>query len=57
LAGALLKDDQLKIRITSLVSDLQVAASNISNYGLLFKPKKPARQPQNPPYPGKSPIK
>lgn len=57
LAGAMLKDDQLKNRITSLVADLQIAASNISHYGLLFKPKKPPRQPQNPPYPGKSPIK
>ena len=57
LAGALLKDDQLKNRIHSLVADLQVAASNISNYGLLFKPKKPSRAPQNPPYPGKSPIR
>ena len=57
LVGAMLKDDQLKNRINSLVADLQVAASNVSNYGLLFKPKKPSRQPQNPPYPGKSPIK
>jgi len=57
LAGALLKDDQLKNRINGLVADLQVAASNISNYGLLYKPKKPSRASQNPPYPGKSPIK
>jgi phospholipid/cholesterol/gamma-HCH transport system substrate-binding protein len=57
LAGALLKDDELKHRIGSLVGDLQVAASNISHYGLLFKPKKPPRQPQNPPYPGKLPIR
>ena len=57
LAGALLKDDQLKKQIGNLVADLQVAASNISNYGLLYKPKKPSRQAQNPPYPGKSPIK
>jgi hypothetical protein len=57
LAGALLKDDQLKDRITSLVADLQVAASNVSNYGLLYKPRKAPRAPQNPPYPGKSPIR
>ena len=57
LAGALLKDDDLKNRIASLVADLQVAASNVSNFGLLYRPKKPARAPQNPPYPGKSPIR
>lgn len=57
LAGALLKDDQLKNQISGLVADLQVAASNVSNYGLLYKPRKAPRAPQNPPYPGKSPIK
>jgi phospholipid/cholesterol/gamma-HCH transport system substrate-binding protein len=57
LAGALLKDDDLRNRIASMVADLQVAASNVSNFGLLYRPKKPARPPQNPPYPGKSPIR
>jgi ABC-type transporter Mla subunit MlaD len=56
LAGALLKDDQLKNRIMNVAENLQTVSSNISRFGLLYKPKQ-SRQPQNPPYPGKSPVK
>lgn len=56
LAGALIKDDQLKQRIVNIAENLQNVSSNINRYGLLYKPKQ-SRQPQNPPYPGKSPIK
>lgn len=56
LAGALLKDDQLKQRIVNIAENLQTVSSNISRFGLLHKPRQ-SRQPQNPPYPGKSPVK
>lgn len=56
LAGALLTDEQLKQRFVNLAENLQNVSSNINRHGLLYKPKKP-REPQNPPYPGKSPIR
>jgi phospholipid/cholesterol/gamma-HCH transport system substrate-binding protein len=56
LAGALIKDDQLKSQIVNIAQNLQTVSSNISRFGLLYKPKQ-SRQPQNPPYPGKTPIK
>jgi phospholipid/cholesterol/gamma-HCH transport system substrate-binding protein len=56
LAGALIKDDQLKDRIANIAENLQNVSSNINRFGLLYKPKQ-SRQPQKPPYPGKSAIK
>ncbi|HZO85673.1 MAG TPA: MlaD family protein [Verrucomicrobiae bacterium] len=56
LAGALLKDDQLKNRIMNIAENLQTVSSNISRFGLLHKPKQ-SKQPQSPPYPGKSSVK
>jgi phospholipid/cholesterol/gamma-HCH transport system substrate-binding protein len=56
LAGALIKDDELKNQIMNIAANLQTVSSNISRFGLLYKPKQ-SRQSQSPPYPGKSPIK
>lgn len=56
LAGALIKDDQLKAKIGNIAENLQNVTSNLNRFGLLYKPKQP-RTPQNPPYPGKTSIK
>jgi len=41
VAGSLLKDARLQAQMNSIVSELSVAASNLSHYGLLYKPKAP----------------
>jgi phospholipid/cholesterol/gamma-HCH transport system substrate-binding protein len=56
LVGALVKDDQLRMKISNIADNLQNVSSNINRFGLLYKPKQPRPQ-QNPPYPGKSPIR
>ena len=40
----------------NIADNLQNVTSNIIRFGLLYKPKQPRPQ-QNPPYPGKSPIR
>ncbi len=56
LVGAMLKDEQLRGQVSSTVSNLSVASSNLARYGLLYKPKQPKETaPQV--YPGKSPFK
>ncbi|MCX6903578.1 MAG: hypothetical protein NTW03_08890, partial [Verrucomicrobia bacterium] len=39
VAGSLLKDARLQSQMNSIVSELSVTASNLSHYGLLYKPK------------------
>ena len=56
LVGALVKDDVLKAKIANIADNLQNVTSNMNRFGLLYKPKQP-RQQNNPPYPGKSPIR
>jgi phospholipid/cholesterol/gamma-HCH transport system substrate-binding protein len=53
LVGGLLKDEQLRFQFSLTFSNLAVLSSNLSHYGLLYKPKKPtAAETRN--YPGKS---
>ncbi|HYV29623.1 MAG TPA: hypothetical protein VEO53_00725, partial [Candidatus Binatia bacterium] len=40
-AGSLLKDEQLQLNLSNTLANLATAASNMANYGLLYKPKKP----------------
>ena len=39
--GSLLRSEQLQINLSNTLARLDVATSNIANYGLLFKPKPP----------------
>jgi phospholipid/cholesterol/gamma-HCH transport system substrate-binding protein len=41
VAGSLLKDEQLQANLSNVLANLAVTASNVANYGLLYKPKKP----------------
>ncbi|MBI3880624.1 MAG: MCE family protein [Verrucomicrobia bacterium] len=41
LVGCLLRDDDLKREMHQVVTDLAVLSSNLSHYGLLYKPKAP----------------
>jgi hypothetical protein len=45
LAGALIKDSQLKTNVSVVVSNLAVLTSNLNRYGLLYKPKPPKKEP------------
>jgi phospholipid/cholesterol/gamma-HCH transport system substrate-binding protein len=56
LVGGLLKDEALRMQLTSTVSNLSVLSSNLNRYGLLYKPKQPKNQTP-PAYPGKSPFR
>jgi phospholipid/cholesterol/gamma-HCH transport system substrate-binding protein len=42
-AGSLLKDEEWQRHLSSSLANLSVAASNIANYGLLYKPRKPKK--------------
>lgn len=56
LVGGLLKDEQVRAQFSNTISNLAVLSSNLSHYGLLYKPKEP--KPSVPSsYPGKSPNK
>jgi phospholipid/cholesterol/gamma-HCH transport system substrate-binding protein len=54
--GGLMKDEQLRVQISSTVSNLSILSSNLNRFGLLYKPKQPKNTAQ-PVYPGKSPFK
>jgi hypothetical protein len=41
LVGGLLKDEQMRLEMFQLVNNLTILSSNMSKYGLLYKPKKP----------------
>jgi phospholipid/cholesterol/gamma-HCH transport system substrate-binding protein len=43
--GGLMKDEQLRLEMSEAVHNLNVLSSNLSNYGILFKPKKPKKEP------------
>ena len=59
LAGALLRDDQIKLEISQMINNLTLLSSNLNKYGLLYKPKKPRDPDQVSPfnYQGKQPLK
>jgi phospholipid/cholesterol/gamma-HCH transport system substrate-binding protein len=58
LAGAMLKDEEIRANLSATLVNLNTLSSNLARYGLLHKPKppKPAADPR-PSYPGYSPIK
>jgi len=43
VAGALLKDEEWRRSMAVTLQNLEAASSNVANYGLLFKPRKPKR--------------
>ena len=55
LAGSLLKNEQLSVGVSQLVSNLTVLSSNLNRHGLLWKPKKTEARPPSPLYPGRDP--
>src|SRR6266516_4498669 len=55
LAGNFLKNEQLSLGMSQLVSNLTVLSSNLNRHGLLWKPKKTEARPQSPLYPGRDP--
>jgi phospholipid/cholesterol/gamma-HCH transport system substrate-binding protein len=57
LAGALVKDEEMAAHLSLTVSNLSVLTSNITRFGLLYKPKQPKPESSKKPiYPGKNPI-
>ena len=58
LAGALLKDEQLKTNLLQMAGRLNNLASNLDAHGIFYKPKPPKKQDVTPPaYPGRNPLK
>ena len=56
-AGSLVKDAGLQSNLTNMVANLATLSSNIANYGLLYKPKKPKPPDERPNlYPGRNPV-
>ncbi|MHC1770004.1 MAG: MlaD family protein [Verrucomicrobiia bacterium] len=58
LAGSVLKDDTMREQFASIINNLNVVSSNLSEHGLLWRPK--ARRVQPPDtsiYPGKMPMR
>jgi phospholipid/cholesterol/gamma-HCH transport system substrate-binding protein len=56
LAGALMRDDTLRVDVRHIVENLSNLSSNLSKYGLLYKPKPPKRDTGPPKYQGRSPF-
>lgn len=48
VAGGLLKDEALRRSLTQAVLNLEAASSNVANYGLLYKPRKPRKDENTP---------
>lgn len=53
--GGLLRDDQMRLQVGVVVSNLSVLSSNLNRFGLLYKPK-PPKNPK-PVYTGKDPAR
>jgi phospholipid/cholesterol/gamma-HCH transport system substrate-binding protein len=43
VVGGLLKDEQLRRSLTITLLNLEAASSNVANYGLLYKPRRPKK--------------
>ena len=56
LVGGLLKDEELRARISITVSNLSILSSNLNRFGLLYKPKQ-SKNTAPAVYPGKSAFK
>ncbi len=58
LAGAMLKDEQIRANLSATIANLTTLSSNLARHGLLHKPKPPKPSlDSRPPYPGYSPTK
>jgi phospholipid/cholesterol/gamma-HCH transport system substrate-binding protein len=57
LAGTLIRDTGLQTNVAHLVANLTTLSSNLTKYGLLYKPKKPKPAEESPRvYPGRNPV-
>lgn len=56
LAGGLLKDEQMRLQVSTTFSNLATLSSNLNRFGLLYKPKQP-KNTAPPTYSGKSDFK
>jgi phospholipid/cholesterol/gamma-HCH transport system substrate-binding protein len=57
LAGALMRDDRLRVDVRQIMENFSNLSSNLNKYGLLYKPKPPKKETGPPTYQGKSPFK
>ena len=58
LAGALVRDDTLKVDLKQIASNFSNLSSNLNRYGLLYKPKPPKpHSTRDPVYTGRSPLR
>jgi len=57
LAGALMRDENLKIDLRQIAINFTILSSNLNKYGLLYKPKPPKKEAGTPAYTGKTPFK
>jgi phospholipid/cholesterol/gamma-HCH transport system substrate-binding protein len=57
LAGALLKDEALKLKVDGIVTNFTVLSSNLSRFGILWKPKEKKPLTNEVEYPGRSPFR
>lgn len=54
-AGALLKDDALRLQFSAAVSNMNTVSSNLARFGLLYSPKQPRRLTNDTRYTGRGP--
>jgi phospholipid/cholesterol/gamma-HCH transport system substrate-binding protein len=57
LAGALMRDDTLRVDLRQIAANFSVLSSNLTKYGLLYKPKPPKKDTGPAAYTGKTPFK
>jgi phospholipid/cholesterol/gamma-HCH transport system substrate-binding protein len=57
LAGSVLKDENLRLQFSSTMSNLNVVTSNLSQHGLLWKPRTRRVNTNTPAYTGKLPSR
>lgn len=48
LAGGVLRDEELKVQFTQVVSNMSILSSNLNRFGLLYKPKSAKSKPIKP---------
>ena len=56
LVGGLLKDERMRLSVSNTFGNLEILSSNLSRFGLLYKPKEPKSAVPSP-YSGKSGMK
>jgi phospholipid/cholesterol/gamma-HCH transport system substrate-binding protein len=55
LAGSVLKNEELSLEVSQLVSNMNVLSSNLNQHGLFWRPRKTENRPPSPLYPGRDP--